>query len=145
MTVQSSCWIGIDTGGTFTDVVLADRASGSYWFRKVPSNPADPAEAILRGLDEILAEAGIGGERVEFVGLGTTLATNAVLEGKTGRVVMLTTSAQGFAGGEDGLCGAFLLSPGTDAERKLPSAAVDLPLRQGDLLRVLTPGGGVHY
>lgn len=58
---------------------------------------------------------------------------------------MLTTSAQGFAGGEDGLCGAFLLNPGTDAERKLPSAAVDLPLRQGDLLRVLTPGGGVHY
>jgi N-methylhydantoinase A len=92
MTVQSSCWIGIDTGGTFTDVVLADRTSGSYWFRKVPSNPTDPAEAILRGLDEILVEAGIGGERVEFVGLGTTLATNAVLEGKTGRVVMLTTS-----------------------------------------------------
>src|ERR1700684_4504349 len=81
MTVQSSCWIGIDTGGTFTDVVLADRASGSYWFRKVPSNPVDPAEAILRGLEEILIEAGIGGERVEFVGLGTTLATNAVLEG----------------------------------------------------------------
>ena len=51
MTVQSSCWIGIDTGGTFTDVVLADRASNSYWFRKVPSNPADPAEAILRGLE----------------------------------------------------------------------------------------------
>lgn len=92
MTVQSSCWIGIDTGGTFTDVVLADRRSGSYWFRKVPSNPTDPAEAILRGLDEILVEAGIGGEHVEFVGLGTTLATNAVLEGKTGRVVMLTTS-----------------------------------------------------
>jgi N-methylhydantoinase A len=92
MTVQSSCWIGIDTGGTLTDVVLADRRSGSYRFRKVPSNPTDPAEAILRGLDEILAEAGIGGERVEFVGLGTTLATNAVLEGKTGRVVMLTTS-----------------------------------------------------
>ena len=68
MTVQSSCWIGIDTGGTFTDVVLADRRSGSYRFRKVPSNPT-----ILRGLDEILAEAGIGGERVEFVGLGTTL------------------------------------------------------------------------
>jgi N-methylhydantoinase A len=92
MTIQSSCWIGIDTGGTFTDVVLADRASNSYWFRKVSSNPADPAEAILRGLEEILIEANIGGERVEFVGLGTTLATNAVLEGKTGRVMMLTTS-----------------------------------------------------
>jgi N-methylhydantoinase A len=92
MSAQASCWIGIDTGGTFTDVVLANRESARYWFRKVPSNPADPAEAILRGLDEILAEASIGGEAVEFVGLGTTLATNAVLEGKTGRVVMLTTS-----------------------------------------------------
>jgi N-methylhydantoinase A len=92
MTAQPSCWIGIDTGGTFTDVVLADRTSGHYWFRKVPSNPKDPAEAILRGLDEILIEAGTTGESVEFVGLGTTLATNAVLEGKTGRVALLTTA-----------------------------------------------------
>jgi N-methylhydantoinase B len=51
-------------------------------------------------------------------------------------------AAQGFAGGMDGLCGAFVLNPDTDQEQKLPSAAVDLPLRQGDLLRVLTPGGG---
>jgi N-methylhydantoinase A len=92
MSAQRSCWIGIDTGGTFTDVVLADRTSGRYWFRKVPSNPEDPAEAILRGLDEILAEAQTEGATVEFVGLGTTLATNAVLEGKTGRVALLTTA-----------------------------------------------------
>jgi N-methylhydantoinase A len=92
MKARPSCWVGIDTGGTFTDVVLADRTTGGYWFRKVPSNPSDPAEAILRGLDEILTEAGIEGDSVEFVGLGTTLATNAVLEGKTGRVLMLTTS-----------------------------------------------------
>ena len=50
--------------------------------------------------------------------------------------------AQGFAGGGEGLCGAFVLNPNTDKERKLPSAAVDLSLRRGDLLRVLTPGGG---
>ena len=50
--------------------------------------------------------------------------------------------AQGFAGGMEGLCGAFLLNPDTSEERQLPSAAVDLPLRRGDLLRVLTPGGG---
>jgi N-methylhydantoinase B len=50
--------------------------------------------------------------------------------------------AQGFAGGGEGLCGAFVLNPNTDTERKLPSAAVDLSLRRGDLLRVLTPGGG---
>jgi N-methylhydantoinase B len=50
--------------------------------------------------------------------------------------------AQGFAGGGEALCGAFLLNPDTDVEKKLPSAAVDLPLQRGDLLRVLTPGGG---
>jgi N-methylhydantoinase A len=95
MTAAATCWIGIDTGGTFTDVVLVDHASGRYLFRKVPSNPQDPAEAILRGMDEILEEAGITGERVDFVGLGTTLATNAVLEGKTGRAAMIT--GEGFS------------------------------------------------
>ncbi|HET6605545.1 MAG TPA: hydantoinase/oxoprolinase family protein [Rhodopila sp.] len=94
MTVAPKCWIGIDTGGTFTDVVLVDHVSGHYLFRKVPSNPRDPAEAILRGMDEILEEAGIAGEHVDFVGLGTTLATNAVLEGKTGRAAMIT--GEGF-------------------------------------------------
>jgi N-methylhydantoinase A len=87
-----STWIGIDTGGTFTDVVLVDRATETYWFRKVPSNPADPAEAILRGLDEILGDANLAGSHVAFIGLGTTLATNAILEGKTGHAAMLTTA-----------------------------------------------------
>jgi N-methylhydantoinase B len=50
--------------------------------------------------------------------------------------------AQGFQGGGDGQCGAFLLNPDSAAEQRLPAAAVDLPLRKGDLLRVLTPGGG---
>ena len=93
--IGPDCWIGIDTGGTFTDVVLVDRSSGTYRYRKVPSDPRDPAAAILRGLDEILADAAVPGARVGFVGLGTTLATNAVLEGKTGRTGMLTTA--GFA------------------------------------------------
>ena len=92
MSAPTDCWVGIDTGGTFTDVVLVDRTSGRYHFRKVPSNPKDPAEAILRGLDEILKDAAVPGTRVGFVGLGTTLATNAVLEGKTGRIAMLTTA-----------------------------------------------------
>jgi N-methylhydantoinase A len=88
-------WIGIDTGGTFTDVVLAEMNTGRHRFRKVPSNPADPAEAVLRGLDEILAEEGASGDEVGAIALGTTLATNAVLEGKTGRAALLSTS--GFA------------------------------------------------
>jgi N-methylhydantoinase A len=89
---MADCWVGIDTGGTFTDVVLVDRGTGAYHFRKVPSDPSDPAGAILRGLDEILADAHVAGARVAFVGLGTTLATNAVLECKTGRAAMLTTA-----------------------------------------------------
>ena len=93
-TIRADCWIGIDTGGTFTDVVFVDLVSGRHLFRKVPSNPHDPASAILRGLDEILQDARIEGARVGFVGLGTTLATNAVLEGKTGRALMITS--QGF-------------------------------------------------
>jgi N-methylhydantoinase B len=50
--------------------------------------------------------------------------------------------AQGLDGGREGLCGAFLLNPGTAAEQQLPAAAVDLRLRRGDLIRVLTPSGG---
>ena len=85
-------WIGIDTGGTFTDVVLVELETGRYLFRKVPSNPKEPAEAVMRGLREIIAEAGIGGETIDLVALGTTLATNAMLEGKTGRAALLTTA-----------------------------------------------------
>jgi N-methylhydantoinase B len=53
-----------------------------------------------------------------------------------------TRPARGFAGGGKAACGAFVLNPDTPAERKLPSAAVDVDLAKGDLLRVLTPGGG---
>ena len=51
-------------------------------------------------------------------------------------------AAQGRAGGGPGQCGVFLLNPGTQRERRLPAAAVDLELARGDLLRVMTPGGG---
>ncbi|HET6605544.1 MAG TPA: hydantoinase B/oxoprolinase family protein [Rhodopila sp.] len=50
--------------------------------------------------------------------------------------------AQGRDGGREGACGVFLLNPDTPSERRLPSAAVDLALKKGDLLRVITPGGG---
>jgi N-methylhydantoinase B len=53
-----------------------------------------------------------------------------------------TRPARGVAGGGDGATGAFLLNPGTAGERRLPSAAMDLPLARGDVLRILTPGGG---
>ena len=87
-------WVGIDTGGTFTDLVAADIASGEYGFHKLPTTTDDPAKAILQGVDEIIARMQAQRADVEFLVLGTTLATNAVLEGKTARAGMLTT--QGF-------------------------------------------------
>jgi N-methylhydantoinase A len=85
-------WIGIDTGGTFTDVVLADIATGEYRYHKLPTTTDDPAKAILQGIAEVVELAGAKCGQVEFVVLGTTLATNAVLEGKTARTGMLTTT-----------------------------------------------------
>ncbi len=84
-------WIGIDTGGTFTDIVLVDIASGEHRYHKLPTTPQDPSKAILQGIAEVVQAAGASCEQVEFVVLGTTLATNAVLEGKTARTGMLTT------------------------------------------------------
>ncbi|MGE4221220.1 MAG: hydantoinase/oxoprolinase N-terminal domain-containing protein, partial [Alphaproteobacteria bacterium] len=89
-----SVWIGIDTGGTFTDLVLVDMADGAYAYYKLPSTNDDPSRAILDGIEAVLAEAGLGVERVGFVGHGTTVATNAVLEGKVSPTGMLTT--EGF-------------------------------------------------
>lgn len=85
-------WIGIDTGGTFTDVVLADIVTGEYRYHKLPTTTDDPAKAILQGIAEVVELAGAQRSQVEFVVLGTTLATNAVLEGKTARTGMLTTA-----------------------------------------------------
>lgn len=141
MTAAAKCWIGIDTGGTFTDVVLVDQASGHYLFRKVPSTPQDPAEAILRGMDEILAEAGIAGERVGFVGLGTTLATNAVLEGKTGRAAMIT--GEGFSDllelARQRRPHLYNLDIGKPRTPILPEDRISVPERLDDTGAVVTP------
>src|SRR5689334_19492788 len=83
--------IGIDTGGTFTDVVLVDGSSGRYVFHKLPSNTADPARAILDGAREILELADVPAKGVERLSLGTTLATNAVIERKCAPTGILTT------------------------------------------------------
>ncbi len=85
-------WIGIDTGGTFTDLVLIDRARDAYHYHKLPTTTGDPSRAILEGIAQILDAAGRPRDAVEFMVLGTTLATNAVLEGKTAPTGMLTTA-----------------------------------------------------
>jgi PAS domain-containing protein len=73
--------IGVDTGGTFTDVVLYDEASGAVHTAKTPSTPPDFDRGVLVALDEGLDRAGLGPAEVTFLSHGTTVGTNAVLEG----------------------------------------------------------------
>ncbi len=87
-------FVGIDTGGTFTDLVAAPLRGGRYFYRKVPTITADPARGIIQGISELLEENAIAPEAVAFLVLGTTLATNAVLEGKWAPTGLITT--QGF-------------------------------------------------
>ncbi|QHI98493.1 hydantoinase/oxoprolinase family protein [Xylophilus rhododendri] len=85
-------WIGIDTGGTFTDLVLRDALDGRWVFHKVPTWTADPAKGILDGIAELLALAAVDAAEVDYVVLGTTKATNAVLEGAWAKTGLITTA-----------------------------------------------------
>src|SRR4249919_78958 len=88
--------LGVDVGGTFTDLFLVSEGNGGAQFRvKTPSTPHDPSEGVLTGVRRICDEAGIGvGELQNFLH-GTTVATNAVLESKGARVGLITTRGFG--------------------------------------------------
>ena len=137
--------IGIDTGGTFTDFVVWK--DGHLFNKKVLSTPANPSLAILDGLAEFLGTLG----RV-FVVHGTTVATNALLERKGGRIALITT-----AGFEDVLFigrqtrrnlyslrpeERFFLLPGERAlgmrERTLASGRIETKVTRAEVRRVLT-------
>ncbi len=83
--------LGVDVGGTFTDLLLFDQNSGAFWRHKTPSTPHDSSEGILSGVSVICNEAGIAANEIEYLLHGTTVATNAVLEGKGARVGLVTT------------------------------------------------------
>ncbi|NMI01439.1 hydantoinase/oxoprolinase family protein [Pseudonocardia acidicola] len=83
--------LGVDVGGTFTDVLLVEEASGSTWRAKTASTPADQAVGVLNGIGKVCAEAGIELSEVAQVLHGTTVATNAILEGKGAVVGLVTT------------------------------------------------------
>ena len=87
--------VGVDTGGTFTDVVAFDEDSGELVATKTPSTPADPADGFLDGIAKVLAVLGVGAEAVAAVCHGTTVATNQLLEGKVGRLGFVTTEGFG--------------------------------------------------
>ena len=83
--------LGVDVGGTFTDLLLFNVDTGAFWRHKTPSTPHDSSEGILNGVTAICADAGISADAIDYFLHGTTVATNAVLEGKGARVGLVTT------------------------------------------------------
>ena len=86
--------IGIDTGGTFTDVVAFDEVTGELTVTKTPSTPADPAQGFMAGLAKMLGLLGRGPDAIASISHGTTIATNQLLEGDVGRLGFITS--EGF-------------------------------------------------
>lgn len=83
--------LGVDVGGTFTDVLLVDEDTGATWRAKTASTPADQAVGVLTGIRRVCEQAGVALSDVAKVLHGTTVATNAILEGKGATVGLVTT------------------------------------------------------
>lgn len=83
--------IGVDSGGTFTDVCLFDDETGKLNIWKVPSTPDDPSRGISNGVSEGLSTVGSTASQVAFLGHGTTVATNALIELKGVPTGLITT------------------------------------------------------
>jgi N-methylhydantoinase A len=86
--------VGVDTGGTFTDVCLVEEATGRVAVWKISSTPDDPSRAIAAGIAEGLERQGAAPAEVLYVGHGTTVATNALIMGRGAKTGLVTT--QGF-------------------------------------------------
>ena len=86
--------LGVDVGGTFTDLLLFNDDTGESFKTKVPSTPDDPSRAVVGGTKDICEIADIDASEIEYFLHGTTVATNAVLEGKGARVGLIVT--QGY-------------------------------------------------
>ncbi len=83
--------LGIDVGGTFTDLLLFDEVNEVFHLHKTPSTPDDQSLAILRGVGDLLDQSRVSADQVQSLLHGTTVGTNIVLEGKGARVGLLVT------------------------------------------------------
>src|SRR5262245_31819856 len=92
MSDNASLRIGIDTGGTFTDIVCVDDKSGAMRVTKVSSTPSSPAVALVRGVHAILTEWGAGVDELAVLAHGTTVATNALLQGEIAGLGLIVTA-----------------------------------------------------
>lgn len=83
--------VGVDVGGTFTDITMVDSTEGVVRNHKVPSTPDDPSKAIMTGVKEILFKYNIPFEQVGYLAHGTTVATNALIERKGAKTALIVT------------------------------------------------------
>ncbi len=83
--------IGVDSGGTFTDVCLFDDATGAVAVWKVPSTPADPSQGIADGVTQGIGRVGASPAAIGYFGHGTTVATNALIQHRGARTGLITT------------------------------------------------------
>ena len=130
--------ISIDVGGTFTDVILADENEGIFQYAKTPTTHDDLAQGVLRGLDEILQLSGKSIQDLSYLIHGTTIGTNAIVEGKGAKVGLITT--KGF---EDVLEIRRVARPkeaAFDFEVDNPPPLVPRYLRKGVIERVNSKG-----
>lgn len=83
--------LGVDVGGTFTDLLLINEQNGQTFTAKVPSTPEDSSIGVLNGIARVCEESGVDVSKIDRVMHGTTVATNAVLTGKGAKVGLVTT------------------------------------------------------
>jgi N-methylhydantoinase A/oxoprolinase/acetone carboxylase beta subunit len=83
--------LGVDVGGTFTDLIYVDDESGQVLVHKLPTTPEDPSRGTVQGIQELTADAGQSPAALEQVFHGTTIATNIVIEHNGADVGMITT------------------------------------------------------
>jgi len=130
--------ISIDVGGTFTDVILVDEKKKTFHFTKTPTTHHDLTEGVLKGLEEILRIAGESTQNLDYLIHGTTIGTNAIVEGKGAKVGLITT--RGF---EDVLEIRRVARPkeaAFDFEVDNPPSLVPRYLRKGIVERVNSKG-----
>src|SRR5262245_24899925 len=134
--------VGVDIGGTFTDLVVKAGQGRAPATHKILTTSRDPAKAVIQGVRDLVAGQGLALRDVTLLVHGTTLATNALIERKGAKTALLTT--EGFRD---------VLQTGTELRYDLYDLFIELNgtpqhpkrtviLRAGDVLTFRTPGGG---
>ena len=138
--------VGVDIGGTFTDLVVVDETTGAVRVGKVLTTPKDPAHGVEEGVHALLGEAGVAASSVRAVVHGTTLATNALIERKGAKTALLTTA--GFrdtleirSEGRYDMYDLFIDPPAPLVPRHLRREVSERLLPDGSVLRSLDEAG----